>query len=102
MAEPQIPHSNDYHNGELSAGLGKYWARLRPAKGEGLACILILALAGLIVFIHTQRELDHKEIACLIKLDLFLHTSPRGSKIDWDNLPIDVWNCLPQFLYKEK
>ncbi len=61
--------------------------------------ILLLALAGLTLWEHAMRANESKEIMCAIKLNLFMQTTTRGTPIEWDKMPVDLYPCIPRFLY---
>jgi hypothetical protein len=63
--------------------------------------ILQLALIGLSLYEHNLRSREHDEILCINKLSLFIRTMTPGSKMEWDKMPIDLYGCMPEFLYKK-
>ena len=66
--------------------------------------LLLIVLSGLTVWQHTLRSREHEQIMCSTKLAIFIFTSPRSEKgtleVNWERLPVDLYGCLPQFLYK--
>ena len=61
--------------------------------------ITMLALSGLNIYEHIQRSKEHDDIVCAIKLNLFLQTLPVDKPIDWRRMPVDIYQCVPRFLY---
>ena len=55
---------------------------------------------------HGLRNAEHAQIACGNKLAIFIFTSPRSEKgtleISWERLPVDLYGCLPKFLFDRK
>ena len=62
--------------------------------------LAILALAGLTMYEHIQRSTEHDAIQCSIKLNLFMQTQGTDKPIDWKKMPVDVFSCVPRFLYE--
>lgn len=62
--------------------------------------IAILALAGLTFWEHSIRNKEHSDIVCMIKLNLYVYSSPRGEPLDWSKMPVDLYSCVPRFLYE--
>ena len=61
--------------------------------------ITMLALAGLTVYEHIQRSMEHDTITCEIKLNLFMQAQDLAKPIEWRKMPVDLFNCIPKFLY---
>ena len=64
--------------------------------------IVMLANAGLIFWESKSRQEEHNEIVCMIKLNLFIYTLPKGEPLDWSKMPVDLYNCVPKFLYENQ
>jgi hypothetical protein len=62
--------------------------------------ITILAEAGLTFWEHSKRSDEHDQIVCMIKLNLFIYTLPKGEPLDWSKMPVDLYSCVPKFLYE--
>lgn len=62
--------------------------------------LAILALSGLTLMQHINRQREHTEIVCMIKLNLFMNNIPKGEAIDWAKMPVDLYGCVPRFLYE--
>ena len=65
-----------------------------------LLFIAILADIGYSVYENRQRSQEHTQVECMIKLALFIQTAPRGDPIDWNKMPVDLYPCVPRFLYQ--
>lgn len=65
-----------------------------------LVFIAILSLAGLSIWQQTVDNAEHREIVCMIKLNLFIYTLPKGDPLDWSKMPVDLYTCVPKFLYE--
>jgi len=61
--------------------------------------VLILLNIGITIWSHTQRAVEHGQIICGSKLGIYIYTTPKGSPIDWDRMPVDTFPCIPKFLY---
>ena len=61
--------------------------------------IVMLGLAGLTIYEHIQRSQEHDTITCQIKLNLFMQAQDLARPIDWRKMPVDLFNCIPKFLY---
>lgn len=59
-----------------------------------------LANGALTMWEHFRRELEHDNMICIIRLNLYIHTLPKNSQIDWADMPSDLYNCIPRFLYE--
>lgn len=73
------------------------------AGKDALATLLFLAIlasAGLSFWQHNKRSDEAREIVCMIKLNLFIYTIPRGEPIEWSKMPVDLYSCVPKFLYE--
>ena len=65
-----------------------------------LLFLLMLALSALVVWENFRRENEHMQMMCSIKLNLFMNTIPKGTSVDWSNMPVDLYPCIPKFLYE--
>jgi heme/copper-type cytochrome/quinol oxidase subunit 2 len=66
---------------------------------HGTTVFIVVALAALTfvaLWEHRQRSEEHDEIACLVKLNLFMHTLPKDTPVTWRQIPQDYWPCLPR------
>ena len=76
---------------------------LKITGGNALFTVLLLAvLANIAVeaWMHRQREDEHRQMLCATKLAIFIYTQPKGGAIDWEHLPVDLYGCVPKFLYE--
>jgi hypothetical protein len=62
--------------------------------------IIILGLMGLTIWAHGERSREHEELSCMIKLNLYVNSIPRGEPLDWSKMPVDLYACVPRFLYE--
>ena len=70
--------------------------------GNSLFFFLLLVLGlniGITLWEHLQRREEHEQIQCGSKLGIYIYTMPKGSPIDWKRMPVDVYKCIPPFLY---
>lgn len=103
MAEP-THESHDQPSVEVSA-LG---GTLRMFGGNALFFFLLLTIGlniGVSLYEHVQRHLEHDQIQCSTKLAIYIFTTPRDPttgtvEMNWERLPVDLYGCLPTFLYK--
>ena len=76
---------------------------LRVTGGNALFTVLLLAVLGNVavsVWMHYQRAEEHQKMLCATKLAIFIYTQPKGNAIDWERLPVDLYGCVPKFLYE--
>lgn len=64
--------------------------------------ILILGTGLLYLWQNVLREREHHEIMCMMKLTLFIQTIPKGSVVEWERMPVDLFPCVPAFLYRQE
>jgi len=64
--------------------------------------IALVAIAALAFWEHGLRNKEHKEITCMIRLNLFIYTLPRGEVLDWSRMPVDLYQCVPRFLFENQ
>jgi hypothetical protein len=73
-------------------------------KGDNALVILlflsIVALAALTFWEHKARSDENAAMQCMIKLNLFVNQLPRGEPLDWSKVPVDLYGCVPRFLYE--
>lgn len=62
--------------------------------------IAVLALAGFDIWSNAQQSHEHDGIVCMLKLNLYMQQVPPGTQIDWRRMPLDLYTCIPPFLYK--
>jgi hypothetical protein len=67
-----------------------------------LLFIALMTLTGLTMWEHVQRSLEHDQITCMIKLNLYMQQQPSEGAIDWRKIPVDLYACIPQFMYKSR
>jgi len=76
---------------------------LRLSGPNSLIIFLFIGLIGVAALtIWTNRESqkrDH-EIACMIKLNLYVNSVPVGEALNWSRMPPDIFPCVPEFLYR--
>src|ERR1044072_3684485 len=90
-------------NGQDQVGLTTKWFGLNlSGKDAGFIFlfIAILALTGLLFWTNKQRSEETAAIQCMIKLNLFVNQQPRTEPLDWSKLPVDLYTCVPRFLYE--
>jgi hypothetical protein len=84
-------------------GLTTKWFGLNltgQSAGVTFIFIIILALIGLTLYENGQRNAEHDQIQCALKLTLYMQQQPQGQTIDWHKMPIDLYTCIPSFLYR--
>ena len=64
--------------------------------------VAILADTGLTYLAHQQRQQEHMQLMCAIKLNLFMQNQARGTIPDWERMPVDLYGCIPKFLYERQ
>jgi hypothetical protein len=88
--------------------LSGFGANVKLFGGNSLFVFLLLLMAaniGVTIWAGTLRSKEHDEIQCSTKLAIFVYSSTRNTTtgtvdIQWDRLPVDLFGCLPTFLYK--
>ena len=76
---------------------------LRLAGPNALILFIFIAILLNTVFVvieNHERQKEHAQIECYLKLGIFVHTWPKGSAIAWENMPVDLYGCIPKFLYE--
>ena len=76
---------------------------LRLSGPNSLIILLFIALLGvgaLTIFSTKESHKEHQEIMCMLKLNLYVNSIPRGDPLDWQKLPVDLYGCVPRFLYE--
>jgi hypothetical protein len=84
---------------ELQTSLGS----LKLTGRDSLFLFLFLAILAhmaLTIWSHLQRSKEHDSIECAVKLNTFMQTVPKGEAIDWSKVPVDIYQCIPRFLYE--
>jgi hypothetical protein len=95
-------------NQQQGVELSGFGANLKLFGSNSLAVFLLILLAANIavtLWEGTLRSREHDEIQCSTKLAIFVYSSTRSPTtgtvdIQWDRLPVDLFGCLPTFLYK--
>lgn len=90
---------------QQSVDLTTKWGALKFTGKDSvvvLLFILILTLGGLIFWSRQQQNMEHGQVLCAIKLNLFLNTIPKGQPIEWERMPVDLFPCIPKFLYSSR
>lgn len=70
-------------------------------SAAGTAVFIVVALFGLTMigaWEMSRRQAEHEQLACLIKLNLFMQTVPREKTITWHSIPQEYWRCMPSHL----
>lgn len=70
---------------------------------NALVIFIFIALVGvgaLTIWAAKDSHKEHQEIMCMLKLNLYVNSIPRGEAIDWQKLPVDLYGCVPRFLYE--
>ena len=62
--------------------------------------IELVAVAGLEIWSRKESAKESAEIVCMLKLNLYVNSIPRGESLDWQKLPVDLYGCVPRFLYE--
>jgi len=96
---------NEQQQGVELSGFG---ANVKLFGGSSLAIFLLIVSAiniGVTLWEGQLRSREHDEIQCSTKLAIFVYSSTRNTAtgtvdIQWDRLPVDLFGCLPTFLYK--
>lgn len=76
---------------------------LRIVGGNALFFFLLMLMGmniALTMWQHVQLSHEHNNIVCSTRLALFVYTSPKGEPIDWNRMPVDLYQCIPRFLYE--
>jgi len=80
---------------------------LKLFGGNSLFFFLLLVLAlniGVTLWEHVQRRIEHEQIMCSTKLAIFVYTTPRQPdgkvNIEWTNMDVGLYACVPSWLYK--
>ena len=79
-----------------------FGASLKLGGANSLFFFLLLVLGlniGVTLWEHVQRREEHEQIQCGAKLGIYIYTMPKGAPIDWKRMPVDVYKCIPPFLY---
>ena len=99
MAEPE----------QTSVKVSALGATLEMFGGNATFFFLLLLLGlniGLTFYEHILRSGEHEQIMCSTKLAIFIYTSPRTEKgtleVNWERLPVDLYGCLPKFIFDRK
>ena len=95
-----IQEGNQQQSGVKVSGFG---GALEIFGGNALFFFLLLMLGVNIAvsfYEHMLRREEHIQILCGSKLGIFIYTTPKGSPIDWDRLPTDLYSCVPKFLFE--
>lgn len=95
-------NSDDRHD---SVGLTTKWFGLNLSGKDALGIFLfitLLAMMGLDAWENVQRSNEHDGIVCMIKLNLYMQQLPTGAPMDWRRMPVDLYSCIPPFLYKQE
>jgi len=96
MAEPPSDNANSVN---LTTGFGTLSVGGRNAL-EILMFITLIAIAGLDIYENIQRSIEHDQITCQIKLNLFMQAQKPDTFINWRAMPTDLFTCVPRFLYE--
>jgi hypothetical protein len=67
-----------------------------------LLFLMQLVLIGIVMFENRSRSIEHKEVYCLVKLNLYVNTLPKNEILDWAKLPVDLYECIPRFFYQRE
>jgi len=86
--------SVDFKSGPLGLKLAG------PNAIQILLFISVLALGALVFWGHKQRAQENASMLCMIKLNLFVNQQPRDVPLDWGKMPVDLYPCVPAFLYR--
>lgn len=108
MHDPTIQHEERSNGQEVD--VRTRWFGLRIFGTEAAAIFVFLSvvlLTGFTLWEHQSRKgehlelaADHERLGCLIKLDIYMHTRQPGAEIIWNNMPVDLYSCVPKFLYE--
>lgn len=89
-------------NGQ-SVDISTKWGGLKLSGRDSVLTflfILLLVLGGLMMWERSQSNMEHQKVMCAIKLNLFMQTIPANSTIEWAKVPVDLYGCIPKFLYE--
>lgn len=96
MAEGNGRNSVDIKTGPFGISL----------KGDNaLVILLFLSMVGLGALIFWENKTRSDEnvlLQCMIKLNLFVNQQQRGEVLDWSRMPVDLYGCVPRFLYEKQ
>lgn len=85
-----------------------FGSSLKLFGSNSLFFFLLIVLAiqiGVTLWENVQRSREHDEIVCATKLAIFVYSTPRAGEkfeLDFQRLPVDLYNCLPRFLYEKR
>ena len=89
---------------QQSVDISTKWGGLKLSGRDSVLTflfILLLVLGGLIIWARTQTSMENAQVMCAIKLNLFMQTIPKGAAIEWEKVPVDLYSCIPAFLYRQ-
>jgi hypothetical protein len=95
MAEPP----SDANSVNVTTGFGSLSLGGKNAL-EILMFITLIGIAGLDIYENIQRSIEHDQITCQIKLNLFMQAQKPDTFINWRAMPTDLFPCVPKFLYE--
>jgi hypothetical protein len=90
------------------------------AAGTVFIVVAIAALTVMGIWEHENRQDEHRIVESLIraenesvrqkmdvvictgKLNLFFQTLPKGQPIKWQDIPNELWACMPKNLIDER
>jgi hypothetical protein len=84
---------------DLKTGFGS----LKLVGANGILVLIFISILGDIgnnIYENRMRQAEHTQTQCMIKLNLFVGTMAAGEKIDWNKMPVDLYPCIPRFLYQ--
>jgi len=88
-----------------SAEVTTSFGALKLAGPNALFILLFitqLAIGGLIVWEFIQMNQAIDKILCANKLQIYMSRVEKEAPIDWAAMPVDLYGCIPSFLYERK
>lgn len=79
------------------------WFGLKIGGPNAILIVLFITMLlsmGYGMWENSNRRDEHIQLMCAIRLNLFMNSQPPGAKIDWLHMPVDLYPCIPKFLYE--
>lgn len=81
------------------------WFGLKVGGPNALLIVLFMSILldiGYGMWENFNRRNEHVQLMCAIKLNLFMQNQLMGKSIDWLHMPVDLYPCIPRFLYERE
>lgn len=72
---------------------------------QGFQVVLVLCFAALFWIVYDlgkDRAIEAEKIQCLIKLQIWIYTQPRGTAPQPIEMPAETWACVPEYFVRRK